>query len=99
MGELELGVLVAQDQETRSRRADTLNLARRLAPVPINEWVMGEWARLVDACRSSGVASRAKGRDSLIAATAITLGVPDITRDDDFDVMARAHPVLAVLKI
>lgn len=48
IGELQLGVLSSNDQGTRSWRADTSNLARRLTPVPINEWVMDEWARLID---------------------------------------------------
>ncbi len=99
VGELSLGVLSARDPDARGRRAETLRVARSMDPVPINEWVMEEWARLVKACRDSGVASSVKKLDSLIAATAITLGVPVVTQDDDFDQIASAHPALEVVHV
>ena len=37
--------------------------------------------------------------DALIAATAIDLGLPVVTQDDDYDQMARAHPLLQVRKV
>ena len=51
LGELELGVLAAANEDTRARRADTLNLARSADPIPISEAVMSAWVRLVDDAR------------------------------------------------
>lgn len=99
IGELELGVLSAVDDTSRARRAGTLALARRVDPVPISEPVMSAWARLVVDCRSAGVQRTVKLTDALIAATAIDLGLPVVTQDDDYDQMARAHPPLQVRKV
>jgi hypothetical protein len=60
---------------------------------------MAAWARLVGDCRSAGIQRTVKLTDALIAATAIDLGLPVVTQDDDYDQMARAHPPLQVLKI
>jgi len=54
LGELELGVLAADDGEVRARRADTLALARKSDPIPISESVMTAWAHLVNDCRRAG---------------------------------------------
>ena len=37
--------------------------------------------------------------DVLIAATAIDLGLPVVTQDDDYDQMAKARRALHVLKV
>jgi predicted nucleic acid-binding protein len=37
--------------------------------------------------------------DALIAATAVEHGLPVVTRDDDYDRIARAHPALRVLHV
>ena len=99
IGELELGVLSATDGAVRARRGDTLSLAKTIDPVPVSESIMGEWARLVLACREAGITRTVKLTDALIAATAIDLGLPVVTQDDDFDRIALAHPVLDVLKV
>ena len=99
IGELELGVLSAADGTSRARRAGTLTLARRVDPVPISEAVMAAWARLVSDCRNAGIQRAVKLTDALIAATAIDLGLPVVTQDDDYDQMARAHPPLQVRKV
>ena len=99
IGELELGVLSAGDDSSRARRAGTLALARRVDPVPISESVMTAWARLVMDCRRAGIQRTVKLIDALIAATAIDLGLPVVTQDDDYDQMARAHPPLQVRKV
>jgi hypothetical protein len=99
IGELELGVLSAADGTSRARRAGTLALARRVDPVPISEPVMTAWARLVVDCRNAGIQRTVKLTDALIAATAIDLGLPVVTQDDDYDQMARAHPPLQVRKV
>ncbi len=99
IGELQLGVLVAGDDATRARRADTLALARAADPIAISEAVMVEWARLVADCRRAGVQRMVKLADALIAATAIEHGLPIVTQDEDYDQIARAHPALRVLKV
>lgn len=96
IGELELGVISAGDAAARARRADTLAVARGFDPLPVNEAVMAAWARLVADCRQAGVRRFVKLLDSLIAATAVTHGVPVVTQDGDFDDMAEAHEPLRV---
>lgn len=99
IGELQLGVLSAADAGSRARRADTLALARTAEPVLVSESVMGAWARLVADCRAAGIQRTVKLTDALIAATAIDLGLPVVTQDDDYDQMSRAHRALRVLKV
>ena len=99
IGELELGVLSAVDTASRARRGDTLALARTAESVPISESIMGAWARLVVDCRAAGIQRTVKLVDVLIAATAIDLGLPVVTQDDDYDQMAGAHRALQVLKV
>lgn len=99
IGELELGVLSAADPESRARRGDTLSLAKIADPVPITESIMGAWARLVVDCRAANIQRTVKLTDALIAATAIDLGLPVVTQDDDYDQIARAHALLRVLKV
>jgi predicted nucleic acid-binding protein len=99
IGELQLGVLNAGDSATRSRRADTLALARAADPIPISEAVMVSWARLVADCRAAGVHRAVKLTDALIAATAIEHGLPVVTQDADFNQIARACPALSVIRV
>jgi predicted nucleic acid-binding protein len=99
IGELQLGVLSAGDSATRSRRADTLALARAADPIPVSEAVMVSWARLVVDCRAAGVHRAVKLTDSLIAATAIEHGLPVVTQDADYDQIVRACPALSVIKV
>jgi len=99
LGELQLGVLNATDDDVRTRRADTLSLARAADPMPINEAVMVTWARLVADCRSAGIHRAVKLTDSLIAATAIEHGLPVVTQDRDYERIAAAHPALRVLTV
>ena len=99
IGELELGVLSAVDAGSRARRGDTLALAKTVEPVPISESIMGAWTRLVVDCRIAGIQRTVKLIDALIAATAIDLGLPVVTQDDDYDQMSRAHQALHVLRV
>ena len=99
IGELELGVLAATEAVERARRGQTLALARAAEPVAITESIMGAWARLVADCRAAGIARMVKLTDALIAATAVDLGLPVVTQDDDYDRMAQAHRHLRVLKV
>lgn len=99
LGELELGVLAATDAAALARRADTLALARESDPIPVSEAVMSAWAQLVFDCRQAGVHRSVRLTDALIAATAITHGLPVVTQDDDFGRIAGAHELLQVLKV
>jgi predicted nucleic acid-binding protein len=99
IGELQLGVLNAADDDTRARRADTLALARAADPRPITEAVMVAWARLVADCRARDVHRTVKLTDALIAATAVEHGLHIVTQDSDYDQIARAHPPLWVLRV
>ena len=82
IGELRAGVLAAGTVEVRDRRLATLTAALRLDPVPIDEQVAAEWARLRVLLRDAD--QRMPVNDSWIAATAVALGVPVVTQDDDF---------------
>lgn len=82
VGELRAGVLAAADLDTRDRRLATLTAALALDPVPVDEPVAEAWARLRVSLRDLGL--RMPVNDSWIAATAMALGVPVITQDDDY---------------
>ena len=99
LGELELGVLAADDGEVRARRADTLALARESDPIPLSESVMMAWAHLVNDCRRAGLHRTVRLTDALIAATAVAHGLPVVTQDADFDQMANAHHLLRVIRV
>lgn len=99
IGELQLGVQNASDPASRARRGDTLAFARSIEAAPVTEPVMIAWARLVADCRAAGLQRAIKLTDALIAATAVDLGLPVVTQDDDFDEMASAHPPLLILKV
>jgi predicted nucleic acid-binding protein len=98
IGELQLGVLAASDPCRRSRRAETLALARTADPIPISDAVMVRWAHLVADCRSAGVHRLIKLTDALIDATAIEHGLPVVTQDEGFGAIADAHPRLVVTR-
>lgn len=97
IGELQLGVLAAADDDVRARRADTLALARAADPIQIDEAIMVSWARLVVDCRRAGVQRTVKLMDALIAATAVERGLPVVTQDADYESMASAHAPLRVV--
>jgi len=99
VGELQLGVLAAADPDRRARRAQTLDLARAVNPLPVSEAVMGAWARLVVDCRAAGIHRTVKLTDALIAATAVEHGIPVVTQDADFDRIAEAHLELQVVRV
>jgi predicted nucleic acid-binding protein len=82
VGELRRGVLVAANAMTRAMRLASLTRALSLEPVPIDEGVAECWAELRATLRDLG--RRMPVNDSWIAATAMSLGVPVVTQDDDF---------------
>lgn len=82
IGELRAGVLAATDTAARDRRLSTLTAALALNPVPVDETVASAWARLRLALRDNKL--KMSVNDSWIAATAMALGIPVVTQDDDF---------------
>ncbi len=82
IGELRAGVLAAADHQTRDRRLATFIAALQLGAVPIDRPIAEAWARLRLDLRAAG--RRLPVNDSWIAATAIALGVPLVTQDDDY---------------
>ena len=82
IGELRAGVLAAGDLATRDRRLATLTAVLVLDPIPVDEDVAAAWARLRVSLRDRG--QRMAVNDSWIAATALALGVPVVTQDDDY---------------
>lgn len=99
IGELQLGVLNAGDDDIRARRADTLSLARAADPIPISEAIMVTWARLVADCRAAGIHRTVKLTDALIAATAVEHGLPVVAQDGDYEKIADVHSALRVVAV
>ena len=93
IGELRAGVLAADDAATRSLRLDTLTAAMTLNPLPVDDDVASQWARLRILLRDAGLSMPVN--DSWIAATAMAHKVPVLTQDDDFPVVSG----LAVIKV
>jgi predicted nucleic acid-binding protein len=94
IGELRWGILMAPDDETRSRRLDTFHDASRLEPVPVDERVAAAWGLLRQRLKASG--TRMEINDSLIAATAIAHRWPVVTQDAGFP---SDIPELTVIKV
>jgi predicted nucleic acid-binding protein len=82
VGELRAGVLAATDVETRSRRLSALSEALTLEPIVVDQAVAEAWARLQVVLRD--MQKRMPVNDSWIAATAMSLGTPVVTQDDDY---------------
>jgi predicted nucleic acid-binding protein len=82
VGELRAGVLAAADAATRDRRLATFTGVLALDPIPIDQHVAETWAGLRVALRDAG--RRMPVNDSWIAATALSIGVPVVTQDDDY---------------
>lgn len=93
IGELRAGVLAATDVDTRDRRLATLTHALTLDPLVVDDRAADAWARLRVTLRELGL--RMSVNDSWIAATAISLGVPVVTQDEDYVEV----PGLAVIRV
>lgn len=82
VGELRAGVLSAADVRIRDQRLATLTEAMALDPVPIDDDVAEQWARLRVLLRDT--AQRMPVNDAWIAATAMAMAVSIVTQDDDY---------------
>jgi predicted nucleic acid-binding protein len=86
IAELHAGVHAAADTDTRALRMATLDSISSLEPLPVDELAAREWARL--RYRLHEVKRRIPVNDLWIAAIALTHGLPVVTRDDDYEVLA-----------
>jgi predicted nucleic acid-binding protein len=82
VGELHVGVLAAQDVDTRARRLATLESIADVELLGVDESVAAAWARLRVHLAQAG--RRLNVNDLWIAATALAHGLPVVTQDDDF---------------
>ena len=83
LAELELGVLMARDSDTRSRRLATLTRVReQTAGLPADDRVASAYARL--AAGELGASRKPRVHDTWIAATALVHGAQVWTQDPDF---------------
>jgi predicted nucleic acid-binding protein len=93
LAELMLGVEMSASSEIRSQRSQTLADARRAPCVGISrdgeDSVLASWVKLRKA-----VGRRIPINDSWIAATAMMLGVPILTRDSDYDTAAELVEII-----
>jgi predicted nucleic acid-binding protein len=95
IAELEVGVLVARDAETRGRRLRTLTEVRLLArALPIDERAASAYAQLAANVLSAGRTPRI--HDTWIAATAAANDAEVWTQDTDFSDFAPAVTVVHV---
>ena len=86
LAELELGVLVAGDSETRALRLATLTrLREQTAGIPIDDRVGSAYARL--AARQLADGRRPRVHDTWIAATALVHDAEVWTQDADFSAL------------
>jgi predicted nucleic acid-binding protein len=83
LAELEVGVLVAHDEEVRAQRMETLVMAReRAAGIPIDQRIASAYARLAAAALRAG--RRPRIHDTWIAATAAVHASAVWTQDEGF---------------
>jgi len=80
--ELEAGLLVAGDIETRASRLATYQAVMRLELLTIDRQVTHHWAKLRVAVAAAG--RRVNVNDMWIAATALANQLPVVTQDNDF---------------
>lgn len=88
IAELQAGVLVATDTETRARRLATLEATADIEVLPIDTAVAAEWARLRVHFADTG--RRVNVNDLWVVATAAAHGLPVVTQDDDFGALEGA---------
>jgi toxin FitB len=82
LAELHFGVLVAADEDERSRRSQRLGVIEAtFDPLPVDAAVAREWGRLAAAVTARGAQPRRRMTDLVIAATANVHGVPLLTRN------------------
>jgi predicted nucleic acid-binding protein len=95
IAELELGVLVAPDADTRAQRLRTLGEVRALASaLPIDERTASAYAEL--AARTLAAGRKPRIHDTWIAATALVNQTEVWTQDQDFTDFSGAVSVVRI---
>ena len=94
IAELQAGVLISADVDTRARRLATLELTADIEVLAIDSAVAAEWARLRVHLAESD--QRINVNDLWIAATAAANGLPVVTQDEDLGPLARAEGIEVV---
>ena len=85
--ELELGILLARNSDTRAERLVTLTrLREQTAGIPIDDRIASGYARL--AARQLTAGRRPRVHDTWIAATALVHDAEVWTQDADFSALA-----------
>jgi hypothetical protein len=83
LAELETGILMARDDDSRATRMQTLlSVRERAAGIPADQHVASAYARLASAALKDGRKPRVQ--DTWIAATAVAHGAEVWTQDADF---------------
>jgi len=83
--ELRVGVLLAEDIESRDLRIATFEASRRFATLPVDDEVARAWSQMRAYLAASG--ARVAVNDMWIAATAAAHEMPVLTQDGDFDAL------------
>jgi predicted nucleic acid-binding protein len=96
LAELQAGVLVAADTETRARRLATLESVADMYIFRVDEPSARIWAQMRVHLAETG--RRVRVNDLWIAAIAAANRLPVVTQDDDFDPV-RGVASLAVIKV
>jgi predicted nucleic acid-binding protein len=92
LAELETGVLMAKDDDSRAARMQTLlSVRERAAGIPADQRVASAYARLASAALKNGKKPRVQ--DTWIAATAVVHDAEVWTQDDDFTEFATVDVV------
>ncbi len=93
LAELIVGVLMANDADRPTRLATLTAVESSWQPLSINVEVTREFARIVATLRSTR--RRVPILDALVAATAVSEGIPVVTQDRDYD----AIPGVEVIRV
>lgn len=86
LAELNAGVLAAADLEVRARRLATVEAVSAYEPLAVDSHAASAWARMRVALHIAG--RKVNVNDLWIAAVAASHGLPVVTQDADFDVLA-----------
>lgn len=100
LAELSVGPLVARSEHDRAARQAHLQQAEAdFDPIPFDAAAARAFGRVAASLRSAGRKPIARAYDALIAATAISNGIPlytcnpaDFTGIDELDIVAVPHP-------
>ncbi len=94
IGELEAGVLASPDTAIRAQRLRTLSAASDMERLAVDEATAHAWASL--RVRLAETRRRMPVNDSWIAACALSRGLPVVTQDLDYDILAEVSELVVI---